>query len=191
MKPQATSLSVLLIVSVLCTLTACGGAREESAARGSDEEDALPRSRPAFGIGLEAPDFTLLDIHGREVSLLEHRGKVVVVDFWATWCAPCRIAMPHLQDISLQYPDQLAVLAISLDQDPQRVVPRFAAQLGLTFTLLADPRGIHVARQWGDVRSIPTAYLVDPQGVVVEKWVGIKGRQEYERRIRKVLGLES
>jgi peroxiredoxin len=193
-KRTTTTLIIIVLIAMLASWAACDKTRHEQPAGSVGQETKQPAEKmipQKFGIGLPAPDFTLQDIHGQEISLLEHRGKAVVVDFWATWCAPCRIAMPHLQALSQQYPDQLVVLAISLDQDPLRVVPPFAAQLGLTFSLLADPRGVLVAQQWGGVSSIPTAYLIDPEGVVVEKWVGVKSRQEYDRRIRRVLGLDT
>jgi peroxiredoxin len=194
-------LPLLLVGGLLAFLGACGSGDGDSRADGSDQQQPAEGSSqqeaaagtdaaPAFGIGLPAPDFTLRDIQGQDITLSAHRGKAVVVDFWATWCAPCRIAMPHLQALSQEYPDQLAVLAVSLDQDPQRVVPPFAAQMGLTFTLLADTRAMQVAQQWGGVRQIPTAYLIDPDGRVVEKWIGVKSKKDYEQRIRKVLGLE-
>lgn len=178
-----SSVPMILLAGLLC-LTACGGQEEEATTTQTVET-------PAFGIGLPAPDFVLKDIHGQEIALSAHRGKAVVVDFWATWCGPCRVVMPHLQELSQEYPDQLAILAVSLDQNPMQVVPPFAAQLGLTFTMLADTQAMQVAQQWGGVRSIPTAFLIDPEGKVVHRWVGVHGRQEYEQRIRKVLGLEA
>ncbi len=192
MKRPAFLSIMLLQMALLFCLGACG----DRAGTGSGDRSGPPpaTSEPgaaAFGIGLPAPDFTLQDIHGQAVSLSAHRGKAVVVDFWATWCGPCRVTMPHLQSLVQQYPDQLAVLAISLDQNPQAAVPPFAARMGLTFPLLADPKGVQVAQQWGGVRQIPTAYLVDPEGVVVEKWIGAKSPQEYEERIRRVLGLDT
>jgi len=170
----------------LVLLSACGN--QDPPADRSAPTPATAAETP-FAIGQMAPDFTLKDTHGAEVKLSAHRGKAVIVDFWATWCAPCRLVMPHLQELSLAYPEQLAVLAVSLDQDPASAVPPFAERLGLTFTLLADPQGMLVARQWGGVRNIPTSFLVDPEGKVVQRWIGVHGREEYEQEIRKVLGL--
>ncbi len=191
MKPRISHLVPGIVLMVAFGLVACGGESktqqtQDQAAGAAQTDHGAP---PAFGIGLPAPDFTLKDIHGQDVSLSAQRGKAVIVDFWATWCGPCRVAMPHLQALSQDYPEQLVVLAVSLDQNPLQVVPPFAKQMGLTFPLLADPAAAQVARQWGGVSSIPTAFLIDPQGNVVLRWVGAHKREVYEAEVRKVLGL--
>jgi cytochrome c biogenesis protein CcmG/thiol:disulfide interchange protein DsbE len=175
---------LIALAVVLALGTGCGGEDDQVQAAAADA--AAPA---VFGIGHPAPDFTLVDIAGNEVSLSAQRGKAVVVDFWATWCGPCRAVMPHLQALSEEYAGKLEVLAVSLDQDPKTAVPPFAEKHGLTFTMLADSRGPQVAQQWGGIRSIPTSFLVDPDGKVVHRWVGIHGRADYEREIRKALGL--
>ena len=80
---------------------------------------------------------------------------------------------------------------MSLDQNPGSAVPPFAKKHGLTFTMLADSRSPAVAQQWGGIRSIPTSFLVAPDGKVVHRWVGVHGKEEYEREIRKALGMDS
>ena len=174
--------AAVLFLLALATL-GCGG-DEQPAARA----DAAPAAAPAFGLGSQAPDFALKDVHGQEVRLSALRGKAVVVDFWATWCGPCRAVMPHLQALSEAYPEGLEIVAVSLDQDPSKVVPAFIEQMGLTFTVLADTGAVQVARQWGGIRSIPTSFLIDRDGVVVHRWEGAHGREVYETEIRKVLG---
>jgi cytochrome c biogenesis protein CcmG/thiol:disulfide interchange protein DsbE len=184
--PSHTLLALLLALA-LGLATGCGGGDDQDTADAGTEAGASGTT--AFGIGNPAPDFALQDIHGEEIRLSDHRGKAVVVDFWATWCGPCRRVMPTLQELSVDYADQLSVLAVSVDQDPAAVVPEFAQKHGLTFTLFADPQGMRVAQEWGGIRSIPTSFLVAPDGTVVKQWVGVHGKDEYEREIKKVLGL--
>ena len=138
-------------------------------------------------VGREAPDFTLTDVHGQEVRLADLRGKAVIVDFWATWCPPCQALMPDLEAIARKYSDRLEVVAVSVDGDPEAVVPPFAREHGYSFTLTADARGHEVARAWGGTRGIPCTYLVDPDGVVRNHWLGKHDRSDYERAVRAVL----
>jgi peroxiredoxin len=187
LKRPAITMAALL---GLLLLVACGGGEDRQTGAAAEAGKGAEPAPAAFGIGQPAPDFALKDLEGREVRLSDQRGKAVVVDFWATWCGPCRAVMPHLQALSEQY-DQLEVLAVSLDQNPGAAVPPFAKKHGLTFTLLADPRSPEVAQQWGGIRSIPTSFLVDPEGKVVHRWVGVHARDAYEQEIRKALGLES
>ncbi len=188
---------ILLLAVILAAFSGCGdGGDDATAGDGATAGESTGAEAAAagggeFGIGKPAPDFTLTDIHGESVRLSDHRGKAVVVDFWATWCGPCRRVMPTLEALSRDYGDQLAVLAVSLDQEPAKVVPPFAEQHGLTFPLLADPEGMRVAQEWGGIRSIPTSFLVAPDGTVVKQWVGAHGRDVYESEIKKVLGAAS
>jgi len=191
-KDVTRILVVVTLASGLALFLGCGGQDEPGSEAGNGRADgAQAGDGQAFGIGKPAPDFALKDTSGQQIRLSDHRGKAVVVDFWATWCGPCRRVMPTLQALSEDYPEQLSILAVSVDQDPAAVVPAFAEQNGLTFTLLADPEGMRVAQQWGGIRSIPTSFLVAPDGTVVKQWVGVHGREEYESEIRKVLGLTS
>ena len=120
--------------------------------------------------GSRAADFTLLDIEGHEVSLSDMRGRAVLISFWATWCAPCRIELPHIAKAYEQHRDEgFEVLAVNVREDPERV-RRFAKELGLTFTVLLDARG-QVAKRYF-VRGIPTNVFVDKEGIVRAVHVG-------------------
>jgi len=179
----------LVVIAGLLTSLGCGSNDEQEPAASAEQEAAQEAASTAFGIGNPAPDFALSDINGNEIRLSSLKGKVVIVDFWATWCGPCRTVMPTLQALADTYTDQLVVLAVSLDQDPQKAVPPFAKKMGLTFTMLADTRGPQVASQWGGVNRIPTSFLVDAEGVVVHRWQGVHEKAEYEQQVRKALGL--
>jgi cytochrome c biogenesis protein CcmG/thiol:disulfide interchange protein DsbE len=185
---RKTSIVMFLMLSLIAApaLSGCNDGQKQTDA----EAPAAGKQAVAvasFGVGQPAPDFTLASLAGGDISLKDFRGKVVLVDFWATWCGPCRMAMPHFQDLSVIYKDDLVVIAVSLDQEPLKVVPPYIKTTGLTFNVTVDPRAVEVAKAWGGVRSIPTTYLVDRQGKVVMMWVGVNPREVYEAEIRKVI----
>jgi len=107
------------------------------------------------------PGLLGVDLSGKAWRLSELRGKVVVLNFWATWCEPCREEMPSLQALAQRFPDTVVVLAINLKESPEQV-QRFAQNNGITLPLLLDPQG-STTRQWG-VRIYPSTVLIDPKG---------------------------
>jgi cytochrome c biogenesis protein CcmG/thiol:disulfide interchange protein DsbE len=123
-------------------------------------------------LGGTAPDFTLSDIGGNMVSLSEHRGKVVLVEFWATWCAPCRESIPSVNNIFEKYRDRgLMVLGISINRgvNVRSEVDAFIKAQHITYPVLL---GAHHVEHISGVRSIPMGYLIDTDGVVVIRHVG-------------------
>ena len=120
----------------------------------------------ALDTRLPAPEFSLSDLHGRNYSLAELRGKVVVVNFWATWCPPCRGELPSLQRLWRQYQDEeFQLLAISVDENLDEL-NRFVDQFGkgLTFPILTDP-GLAAARYW-PLKGLPATFVIDKNGQV-------------------------
>ncbi len=147
----------------------------------------LPGARPPAGgskdpfqrLSLEkpskeivAPEFTLLDLAGGRTSLKQFRGKVVFLNFWATWCVPCRDEMPMMEALHHEFKDQgLAVVAVNFRED-KRAVQRFFSELGITFPGLLDPDG-EVSERYGAF-SLPLTYLIDRDGRFVGKAIGIR-----------------
>jgi len=124
-------------------------------------------------LGGKAPDFTLSDIRGNMVSLSEHKGKVVLVEFWATWCAPCRESIPSVNNIFEKYRGRgLMVLGISIDRgaDARSEVDAFVKAQHIAYPVLL---GAGQVEQIYGVRSIPMGYLIDKDGVVVNRHVGL------------------
>ena len=125
-----------------------------------------------------APDFALLDLSGREITLKQYRGKVVVLDFWATWCMPCRVSIPELGRLHEKYLDKgLVVLGISLDNPDQfsnEYLRKFREEFGINYKILRY--NTDVIRDYfgtGQV-SIPTMYLIDRKGRISERIVGYR-----------------
>jgi peroxiredoxin len=117
-----------------------------------------------------AQDFTLPLLGGQRFRLAEQRGRVVLVNFWATWCPPCREEMPSMERLWRRHRDRgFVLLAISLDADP-KVVPPFVKQYGLTFPVALDP-GLDVANAYG-VRALPASFIVDRGGLVAALALG-------------------
>jgi peroxiredoxin len=118
-----------------------------------------------------APDFSVPDLRGQVVRLSSLRGKVVLVNLWATWCAPCREEMPSMERLYDRFRDRdFQLLAVSQDEDGTRVVEPFVRELGLTFPVLVDPE-----RQVGEryeVWGYPETFVIDRNGYVVERVIG-------------------
>ena len=139
------------------------------------------------GRGSQAPGFALPDLAGRTVSLGEQRGKVVLVNFWATWCAPCEAEMPAMQNLYRQLAGKgFTLLAVSVDEEAEKVAP-FRDRLQLDFPILLDPTQ-EVAGLYQTYR-FPESFLVDRDGVIVERYIGEKpwDSEAYVERVERLL----
>jgi peroxiredoxin len=120
-----------------------------------------------------APEFVLPALDGPPVRLSDHRGKVVLLNFWATWCPPCRAEMPSMEKLYQGYRDRgLTILAISSEVSGRTVVEPFVRERGLTFPILLNPEG-DVFAQYG-VRGLPTSFVLDRQGRIVSAEIGAR-----------------
>lgn len=124
-------------------------------------------------IGASAPTFELTDLRGQTVSLAQFRGKIVILDFWATWCGPCRMSMPLLEKLQKENPDDLKLLAINLEE-PLDLVRDYVARQNINTTVLLDFEG-KVGRVYGS-ESIPMQVLIDKKGIIRDVKVGFSPR---------------
>lgn len=148
----------------------------KSAEKALARQQAEDEADAAKIVGKPAPDFALSDLDGQQYRLSQYQGQVVILDFWATWCGPCRMAMPQVNQTYLDYRDRgLAVFAINLDgRDREQMVREFIGQAGYQFVALqGGMMGIGIDQVYG-VTGIPTTFVIDRQGVVRYRHIGYR-----------------
>jgi thiol-disulfide isomerase/thioredoxin len=134
-----------------------------------------------------APAIDLKDISGNADSVASWKGKVVLVVFWATWCPPCREEIPAFIELQKKYKDRLQIVGISEDEDAPEKVLQFAQHAGINYpVVMATP--VMIAK-YGGVPALPTTFVIDTQGHVVQKHMGLTSVDVYDREIRALLGL--
>jgi len=168
---QITTASVIIFAAIFSTACNNGSA------------DAVPATE------LEtAPDFSLKNFDGGRTKLSDYRGKVIILDFWATWCPPCIKEIPDFVELQKEYGDKgLAILGISLDQNPKQVLPKFIKKYKVNYPiLLTDGK---VDKAFGGVTGIPTTFVIDQKGEIYKQYVGFRSKQVFETDIKALLGL--
>lgn len=132
-----------------------------------------------------APDFTLKDINGRPVSLSQFRGKAVILDFWATWCPPCRQEIPNLVDYYNKNKDKVAIIGIAVDDDGVKVVKPFVKEFKMTYpVVIADAK---VQQAYGGIQGIPTKFFISKEGKIVKSSVGYLEIETVKKIIQPLL----
>lgn len=133
-----------------------------------------------------APNFTLLDTEGNNVSLSDYKGKVVIINFWTTWCGPCRYEIPDLVQLYEKYNQDLIVLGISLDYDGPAVVPQFEERIGgVNYPLLYGNNNI--SNLYGGVTGVPTTFIIDRNMQVFKKYLGYRSPEVIEKDINELI----
>ena len=156
---------------------------------------SLPKKAPEVtspGREVTAPLFSLTALNGEKIQLSDFRGKIVILDFWATWCPPCQEGIPHLNELYRAYRNRgLAVIGISLDRVGPEEVKRFLERKGVEYINVMGSEEVFQAYSGlpglGKIQGIPTAFLVDREGRVHKKFVGLTGKQIFEAAIKKIL----
>lgn len=134
-----------------------------------------------------APDFSLTDLSGQKLSLSSYRGKVILLDFWATWCDPCKAEIPHFVDMQDRYgPQGLQVIGLSMDDDEQ-LVRDFRQQFKMNYPVaMGNP---DLASQYGGILGLPITFTIDREGRIVSRHIGATDPAVFEAEVRRLLGV--
>lgn len=133
----------------------------------------------------KAPEFSLKSVEGKTVKLSDYKNKIVLIDFWATWCPPCRKGIPDLVELQKEYKKDLVILGISVDTDTKGDVPDFIKNYGINYTVVYGDQS--TAKLFGGVSGIPTSFLIDQKGNIVDKHVGLVPKETLENGIKALL----
>ena len=178
-RSRLALLSVLGLAAGAVSLVACGTSSAKTPQGGNVIR--FVRNPDA------APEFKLDALDGKPLSLATARGKVVLLNFWATWCGPCRAEIPDLIALQQKYKDQLQIIGLTVDDDDESTIRQVVADEHINYPVaVASPE---VRIRYGGIAALPTSFVLDAQGRVVQKHEGLRDPALYETEIRALLGL--
>jgi len=180
----------LALLAALTSMTGCQGSAQsetpvlaESAHNDPETmvNPGIPRSPDAM------PDFVLTDLDGNMVKLSDYAGQAVLLNFWATWCPPCKAELPDLMEIQSEFSGvDFTVVGVSLDQSGPAKVRRFVDEHGINFPILMGNQTVVV--QYGNFRGIPTSFLLNTRHEQVKRYTGLVTKRQLERDLENVIG---
>lgn len=173
----------LAIAALALTFIACGNkSSNDENSQAKTETNTSLSTNSAVG---KAPNFMLTSIDNKGIELSKFQGKVVIVDFWATWCPPCRKGIPDLIDIQKTYGNDVVVIGISVDSDTKNDVVPFVKDNSINYLIAyATPE---VVQAYGGIESIPTSFVIDQKGNIVDQHIGLVEKSDYTNVINKLL----
>jgi len=190
---------VIILISVFILAGCSGGSEERSSGetdvsetQSTDQKMTAAEEYQEIDIPepIKAPDFELPRLAGGMLRLSDYSGSVVLLDFWATWCAPCRMTVPHLIKLQEDLKDEgVVVIGVALDQGTpegvRQVVDKFVNEYKITYPVVFGDA--EVVARYGNFTSIPVSFLINQKGEIVERHIGFRPRQVYEASIRALL----
>jgi thiol-disulfide isomerase/thioredoxin len=165
---------------------ACGASAQPNHARQHEQGQAQPTIYFVRNPD-PAPEFQLSGLDGKPISLAAARGKIILLNFWASWCGPCRAEVSDLVELQERYKDRLQVIGLIVDDDDMDAIHQFVKDFGINYPVGVAPVELRV--QYGGIPALPTSFVLDTQGRVVQKHVGLRDPALYETEIRALLGL--
>ncbi|HRU39833.1 MAG TPA: TlpA disulfide reductase family protein [Candidatus Goldiibacteriota bacterium] len=172
-----------LIVSMMFFAASC---ESKKSARNSENDSQQTAGTDAAAAGIQAstnpeymkaPDFDLKDINGKSLKLSDYRGKVVILDFWATWCPPCKAEIPSFIELHKEYKGDLVVIGLALENDLAKV-KTFYMRNNMNYPVALSPQDIPL--QYGGIQGIPTTFIIDREGNIRDRYVGFRPKTMFE-----------
>ena len=173
----ALRLGAVLLTGFLlgCAIYGCSPARSAKAASLKPDKERH-----------SAPDFALKDADGKTVRLSDYKGKVVLLDFWATYCGPCKIEIPWFMDFERKHKDQgFSVLGVDMDDDGWDAVKPFVNDVGINYRIVVGNDS--TAEKFGGIEALPTTFLIDRDGKIADVHVGLTSKSDFENAIEQLL----
>ncbi len=149
-----------------------------SACTAKEEEERKP-----------AADFSIPDLEGKPVSLSDYKGQIVMINFWATWCGPCREEIPHFVEFQKKYgPEGFTILGLTIDTIDPEEVKEFALEYKMNYPILyLGKQSKQVMKDYGNFRGIPTSFLIDRDGLIIRRVTGLMEKSFWDKEIRSAL----
>jgi thiol-disulfide isomerase/thioredoxin len=171
------SIVPLLLVMLVCSTSSCK-ARQQT-----DQPPAIRFVRDPE----PAPVFTLKDLDDKPLTLEAYRGKVLLLNFWATWCGPCRAEIPDLVELQNKYEGRLQIIGLVVDDDDKEAIKKFVEDFQINYPVAITPTALRIS--YGGIAALPTSFVLNSEGRIVQKHEGLRNPALYETEIRSLLGL--
>jgi peroxiredoxin len=171
--------ALFFVAAVVAVMLFLGLHAARRAGAGGPPDSLDPAGKPA-------PDFTLVSLDGKTVTLSDYRGQAVLLNFWATWCGPCKIEMPWFVELQKEYgPQGLQIVGVAMDDASKDEIQKFVKEMGVNYTILLGKEA--VGQQYGGVDVLPTTFFIDRDGKIVSREFGLQSRSLFVDNIKKSL----